>query len=505
MKKKLFFIGIAVLMLFSACSGGESAPPAQAVLRIGENVDLGGYDPNSNMSPFVRALIFNTLVELDENFQQSPALADSWHMSQDGRTWTFYLRQGVYFHDGTPWNAPGAKTNFEHRIARGAAGFYQAITQMETPDDYTFIVHLNQPMFTLASDLAVPTHGMVSPLAYNEEHQVTAPIGTGAFVLEDWVPDSYFTMARNPQFFRGQAQIESLHFLVIPDGMARAMALQSGEIDMMSGRGALTAVENLRHRDGIQMITSLSQTSEFIMLNTFDETLSDVRVRRAIAHGVDFPSIVSVLLEDLALPPVAFFSPVFGDFVNPELVLPQYDPQRAKAYLEAAGFAPGQLQLEILVDARNEENSVLVLLMQEQLRAVGIELSIVQLDAAAISQRVSIPEQNFQLAMRGQYFIPTDDPSIHYRNGFFHRESLHNLYSTPALDAMVEQLMASLDAQERLALHWQLQEYITSQVPVIMMFHRNNIILANERLEAFTLSSGTWQIYRGLETARVGS
>jgi len=481
------------------------------MLTIGESVDLSGYDPNRDMSAFVRFLIFDSLVELGYDFEQVPALATSWRMSADCKTWTFYLREGVRFHDGEPWNSQAARINFQHRIDRGAPDFYRLIQRMETPDDYTFIVHLSEPAFTFASDVSTPVHGMVSPRAYNENHEVTAAIGTGPFMLEGWTRDVEFTMVANPYFYRGAPKLERLRFVVIPDGNARAMALRSGEIDMMSGRGALTALESLRGQDNIQIIKTLSQTSEFIMLNTFDETLSDLNVRRAIAGAVDFPGIVPLLLADLAQPPENFFSPVFVRFLDPDLQLPQHDPAAASRYLRLAGYELGadgfyykngnRLTLEILADARNEENRALATVMQEQLRSGGIELVITLMDAAGISARLA--GRDYQMAMRGQYFIRTDDPTIHYKTGFFHSGSNYNLYSTPELDEKIERLFHSLDEQERLNLHKELQREITGQIPVIMMFHRNNVILAGENVRNFRPASGTWQIFKGLEEAYI--
>jgi ABC-type transport system substrate-binding protein len=118
-----------------------------------------------------------------------------------------------------------------------------------------------------------------------------------------------------------------------------------------------------------------------------------------------------------------------------------------------------------------------------------------------ITERIN--EHDFQLAMHGQMYVPTDDPTFHYRTGYYHSGSLIHLYSTPELDEKIDRLFFSLDEQERLNLHKELQRDITAQVPVIMMFHRNSVILADEKLADFQLASGTWQIYKGLEKAYV--
>ena len=208
MKKKVLALILACLIALSAAGCGApaaettatettaapAAPAAEAQavpqeLVIGENEDLGGYDPMSNMNPFtIRALIFNTLVQLDYDYTMKPALAESWEMAPDGKVWTFHLRQGVTFHDGEPWNAEAAKFNWEERIAAGkdgAAGFLKAIDSMETPDEYTFVVNLNKPYFTFVSEVTPPMYSMVSPRPSTKTMRLPPP---SAPVPSSWTP-----------------------------------------------------------------------------------------------------------------------------------------------------------------------------------------------------------------------------------------------------------------------------------------------------------------------------
>lgn len=516
--KKVVCLLITVMFLVSlvGCSNNEKSdsqkPDIAQELVIGENVDLDGYDPVKDMSPFVRFLIFDSLVELGYDYQKVPGLATSWDMSPDGKTWTFNLREDVKFHDGEPWNSEAAKINFQQRIDAGTTGFYADIESMETPDEHTFIIHLNKPMFTFSSDIAVPTYGMVSPKAFDENHEVTEAIGTGPFKLESWTKDVEFIITANKDFYEGEPLLQKLTFKVILDGNTRALALQNGEIDMMSGRNALTSLESLKNQEDIQVIKTMGQTSEIVMVNTFDNLLSRLEIRKAIAASVDFATAVPQLLTDLAEPAENFFSPVFGEFVDPNLKLPEYNPKEARENLIKAGYTLSasdnyyykdneKLSLNCLVDSKNEEDKALATVMKEQLRENGIHLDITMLDSAAIKEKVSNHE--YQLAMQGQNYVPTDDPSVHYANGYYHSDSVYNVYSTPELDAKIDKLFHSLDKAERITLHKELQQEITEQVPVIMMFHRNNIILANKKLTDYEMAEGTWQIYKGLEKAQI--
>ncbi|MDR3230798.1 MAG: ABC transporter substrate-binding protein, partial [Synergistaceae bacterium] len=489
MKKRYGLIGclsmvilLALLAGLYGCGEAGAGVPTQELV-IGENIDLGGYDPTKDMSAFVRFLIFDSLVELGYDYEKIPGLATEWNMSPDGKTWMFRLRQGVKFHDGEPWNAEAARVNFQHRVDGGGTGFYTAIESMETPDEYTFVVHLSRPIFTFASDISVPSYGMISPSAFDENHKVTAAVGTGPFRLDSWAKDAEFVMTANKEFYDGAPKLQKLVFKVIVDGNSRAMALESGEIDMMSGRNALTSLESLKKMKNIQILKVMGQTSEIVMLNTFDKTLSNPDLRRAIAASINFPATVPALLTDLAEPAENFFSPVFGRFVDSDFKLPRYDPDTCGEYMVRAGYELSggfyrkngeKLTLELLVGSQNEEDKALAAVMREQLGKNGIDLVISLMDAAAINARIGARE--YQMAMQGQNYVPTDDPSVHYRNGYYHSKSFYNTFSSAEMDAKVDALFNSLNEAERLTLHRELQKEITAQVPVIMMFHRNNII-----------------------------
>lgn len=545
MKRKLLSILLAVSMLGSlaACGGKAESPAAPAAteetketeeteetpteessepklaavqeLVIGEGEDMGGYDPMSNMNPFtIRALVFDTLIKMDYDYSKIPGLATDWKMSEDGKTWTFTLRQGVTFHDGEPWNAKAAQFNWEERIAAGKGSpgnFFSKIESMDTPDEYTFVVNLTEPMFTLASDVTPPMYSFVSPKAFDENHEVAAAIGTGPFKLDSWNKDADIVLTANEDYYDGAPTLQKVIFKVIPDSNARALALESGEIDMMSGRSALTSLETLKKLENIQVIKTMGQTSVFVLMNTQDEILSDIHVREALAKAVDFQSAVPALLSDLAEPAENLFSPVFGAFVDPSVELPAHDLDGAKALLAQAGYEDTdgdgfvdkdgkKLTLDVTVASNNEEDKALCAIMQDQLKDAGIDLTITALDGAALKD--STVGKEYQLTLQGQNYVPTDDPTINY-GGYWHSDSYYNVYSDEELDKMIEELSASLDAEERIELHKQIQKYILDKTPVIMVFHRNNIVLADKKVSNFQVAAGTWQLYKGLEKTEI--
>lgn len=513
MKNRLFFfiaiVSVIALLFVTGCQGGNqpgtSSVPQELV--IGEQFDLGGYDPSSSMSSFVRALIFNNLVELDLDFKKSPGLAKSWDMSSDGKTWTFYLRENVVFHDGTPWNAEVAKFNLEWQMAGSGKTWLAAVDQVEVVGEHKMVVHLKVPVFTFASDLTPPFLAMISPQAIDAEGKVTAAIGTGPFKLASWTKDSEFVMERNDDYYGGAPKLEQVTFKVIPDAETRAMALEAGQIQMMSGREALTAVQRLKEKDNLKLVKRMGQTSELLFFNVYQEPFDDLRVRQAVAHAINLQTIVPTLLGDLAEPPKNFFTPAYGEFLDTSPQMPEYNVGKAKQLLAEAGWKDENgngilekdgkpLKATMYLGAKNEEDKLLSAVIQANLKDIGMDLELRLVEEAAL--REALQKKQYDMIMIGQWLVPHDDPTSHYLKGYWHSDSTYTIYTDTELDQLVEQLATSLDAGERIKMHRQIQAEVLSQTPVIVIFHRNNVMVMDKQVENFTVSVGTWQIFRGL-------
>jgi peptide/nickel transport system substrate-binding protein len=488
---------LCLLLLLAGCGG---KPPAAKRIVIGENADLGGYDPGTTMSPFVRMLVFNSLVEQDADFKLAPALAERWEMSADGKVWTLHLRKGVKFHDGTPFNAEAARHNLE-RLRKGSGRVWLAdIQSIETLDDSTLKVRMSKPLFTFASDLAVPFFSMVSPAAVAADGKVQKAIGTGPFILDSWQKDQEFVMKKNANYWGGAPKPDSLVFKVIRDPDTRAMALESGSVDLISLRQTLTAANRLKNNPKLKIAKRLGQTSEILFFNVDRPGLQDVRVRRALAQGMNIRGMVPGLLGDNAEAGRLFFSPAYGDFVLPQEIVPQHDPAVAKKLLTEAEIAQ-PLSLRLVFGAKNAEDSLLANAIQNDLKAIGVTITLVPLEEAALMD--SLKKRNFDLIMLGQSFIPHNEPSSHYRRGYYHPQATYPIFHTAALTAQIERLSGTAAAVERLKLHHEIQRTIAEAMPFVVLFHRNNLLAMKKELQGVDASVGTWQIYRGLTQAHV--
>ncbi|MDR0435105.1 MAG: ABC transporter substrate-binding protein [Gracilibacteraceae bacterium] len=516
MKKRkitaLLLIALTLAAGLAACSRGDSgsggppSPEAQELV-IGDQFDLGGFDPAGGMLDDAQILAYNALIELDADFKQVPALAESWEMSADGKTWTFHLRSGVTFHDGEPFDSAAALVNFQTRLAGWPAA--AAVETYETPDANTLICKLKQPSYAFASDIARTAMSMASPKAINEDGTLAYEAGTGPYKLAGWTPDVEYTFEAYDGYWGGPVNLQKITFKVVADAQARAMALEAGEIDMMSGYQSLAAIKRLTDDPRFTMFIKTQNTSGAIYFNL--ERVPDLSVRAAVAKALDFGAMLPSLLPGLVTPPSGFFSPAYGELVSPDAGNPAYDPAAIPALLEAGGYSRGAdgiwakdgapLALTLTYSTGNSEDSLLAPAIQAQLAEAGLALTLNGVDGATLGDLLDRKE--YDLALTGQSFIPTDDTVFHYAEGYWHTGSYYNIYSTPEIDALIDELAVSLDRERRKELNWKIQEKIMEQVPVIMVYHRNSIRLAWEKVSGFDIGAGCWHVNYDLKNAKI--
>ncbi|MDR1248283.1 MAG: ABC transporter substrate-binding protein [Treponema sp.] len=498
------FFAAAVPFAFAlprAETGAER--PAQELI-IGDQFDLQSIDPAKGMLDDTQILVYNGLVEIDSQFRQTPGLAESWEMSPDGLTWTFHLRRNVRFHDGQPWNVPAALANFKR--LEGYPGLSDAAS-VETPDDYTLVFRMKQPVYNLSSNLARTMMSMVSPAVINPDGSLSGAVGSGPYKLTKWDRNAEYVFEANDDFWGGRPNLRKITFKVITDAQARASALESGEIDMMSGYQSLAAVKRLMNDSRFQIIKKVQNTSAVIFYNINRAPLDNPAVRRAIGHALDLPSMINNLLPGLASPPEGFFSPAYGDLVSPVVRNPPFDPARARTLLDEAGWIAGSdgirrrdgapLVITLTYGAANTEDALLAPVIQDSLKNAGIDLRLNPVEGAALDDVQET--KDYDLILTGQSFIPTDDPSFNYQRGYWHSGSYYKIYATPSLDSLIDQLAVAMDTAKRRNLHWAIQKEIMDYAPTLMVYHRNSVRLAKTGVKNFDISSGCWHINRALK------
>jgi peptide/nickel transport system substrate-binding protein len=507
MAKRIFATALVMAALAVSCA--KTQKTAQELV-IGEQFDLQSIDPADGMLDDTQILVYNGLVEIDSNFRQTPGLAESWTMSEDGMVWTFKLQHGVRFHDGEVWNAQAALANFKR--LDGYPGLSDT-ERVETPDDYTLVFYMTKPTFNLTSNLARTMMSMVSPAAINADGSLSKEAGSGPYKLTSWNKNSEYVFEAFDEFWGGRPNLRKVTFKVIPDAASRALALEAGEIDMMSGYQSLAAIKRLQNDARFQIIKKTQNTSEFMLFNVKRAPLDSLDVRAAIGHVLDFESMINNLLPGLASPPAGFFSPAYGELVNPAVKNPVYDPAVAQTLLEKSGWVLGAdgkrikdgkpFALTLVYNGASSEDALLAPVMQDMLKKAGIELALNPVEGGALDD--ALENKNFDMALTGQSFIPTDDPLFNYERGYWHSGSYYNMYSSAKLDGMIDELAVTMDSAKRKQLHHAIQKEIGDNLPFLMVFHRNSVRIAKANIKNFDISAGCWHINRALKDAVIGS
>jgi peptide/nickel transport system substrate-binding protein len=295
--------------------------------------------------------IYDTLVELDENLQPTvPRLAKSWTISEDGLTYTFNLRDDVYWHDGEKFTSEDVKFSIETRANPNVASVarhseYSMVDYVETPDDYTAIVHMKDPypraMTSFSANaMIVPAHPFEG---YEPENLIDHPfdqnpIGTGPYEFVEWKRDESITLVKNENYWGEQGNIDKIVIRVIPDATSALLALKAGEVDILSYQyGYTTELAELENDPNIkvEMYDTLKTTQ--IAFNNQHPQLANKYVRWAISHMIPRDHILENAVLGMGTRMDQYLLPhVTGH--NPDLSKIEYDPVKAAEYMKKAGY-----------------------------------------------------------------------------------------------------------------------------------------------------------------------
>jgi len=344
------------------------APVTFVFCNAGDAVRLDPADYDDGQSAARAEQIFETLVEFDgATTNVRPALAESWTVSPDGKEWTFKLRKGVKFHDGTPFNADAVIWNFTRQwdpnhpyhteeyatlsweywhdvIGWGFKGEEGAMMQdIVKVDDYTVKFVLAAPSGPFLLNMAIFSNGIASPASF-EKYKTEAfmhPVGTGPFMFQEWVKDDHITLVKNPDYWgKPMPYIDKLVFRVIKDNSARYLAVKAGDCHGMGEGANPDDAKAARTDPNLQVLDRPPLNVGYLAFNQKVEPLNNLKVRRAIAYAIDKKAIVDALYAGQGIVATQFLPPSMWGW-NPDIKQTCCDPEKAKALLKEAGLEKG--------------------------------------------------------------------------------------------------------------------------------------------------------------------
>jgi 4-phytase/acid phosphatase/peptide/nickel transport system substrate-binding protein len=451
----------AYALVLAVAAAGLAAGPALAqkqggTLTVGMELDISGFDPLKvgvfDTAALIAArLIFDTLTVLDDKGEPQPKLARSWSHSDDFKTWTFELRPGVRFHDGTPYNAQAVAWNYARQKDPNnncRCAFYIAgINSVEAKDELTVVFHLREPAVNVPALLSIPTANSVvqSPAAieargddYNRH-----PMGTGPFVLKSWAAGDRMVLERNPDYWdKGRPYLDRIVLRPLPDSQSRFASLLAGESDVVyADEYEADAIARARGNAALKVHEYVGTGASVAAFNTEVAPFDDVRVRRALVMALDRKKMSQVLTNGLARPATNPYGDGSWVKCKDDGALP-FDPDKARALIKDYGKP---VEFKMLVTATPRGRAV-GQVMQQLWKQVGAKMEIEQVDQATIVPRAF--QRQFQLTPWRIVDLSDPDPQM-YAN--FHTGSPVALanYSDPELDKLLEHARVTADPAKR--------------------------------------------------------
>ncbi len=511
----LFVLTMAILSaaILTADTNSFARMPEQVIV-VGLEKDMGSLDAGSVGGMWTLTfLVYDPLVHLSRDLKKVPGLAESWTMSADGKTWTFNLRKGVKFHDGTPFDVENVRWTIERNKKGNFPKYgYHLVQEMETPDRHTIIFHLSKPCHSFASDMTMAFNSIRNPAAYDKDGRAIKAVGTGPFKLSEWVPGQQVVFVRNNDYWGGKPKLEKLIFKVIPDPETRVMALETGQIDVMFGQALAPAhLQILKSNKNIKVIEQTSTNSSVIFFNARKAPFDDVRVRRAINYAIDLEGLVPKLLTGVAMPSRYLFSSAFKAYINPDARNYGYDPLKAKRLLAEAGWGDtdgdgimdrgGQrLEMTMTYDANNAGYRLLAEPIQAQLKDVGIDVKLNKVEFGVYYKLLK--NKKFDLMLVGQWYIPHDDPWQVYKN-YYTSIGFRSVAEDPEVEILARRLENEMDSQNRLKLHHALQKEIMDKALAVYIFYNKNLWPMKKTVQDFRPYTDFWRQYKPLEKAYI--
>ncbi|MDI6894720.1 MAG: ABC transporter substrate-binding protein [Bacillota bacterium] len=478
----VFLLATALVMAGAAgCAKKEQAqqPPAQPAgpQRGGNLVVATDREPDTFDLYHVTwsgglQLVYESLASRDWDYKYAPALAERWESSPDGLTWTFHLKKGVKFHDGTPLTSQAVKRHFEVLLdpATAAANAldYAWIKGMETPDENTIVFKLDKPYPNLLFRVSQTYGAIQDPVAYEKygpkgtkQYGTTVVAGTGPFKLKEWVPGDRMVFERNPDYAwappwcenQGPPYLDTVTYRMIPDAATRLAELETGNVQILLSL-PVEHYDRARQIPNVEVLKEPAFGLGYLGIATDKKPFSDVRVRRAINLAIDREALVKSVFFGLAQPAYGYLPPLLAEFYLDKQAH-RYDPEAAKQLLAEAGYPKG-FKCTLATQNRTEHVRV-AQAIQPMLEAVRIKTDLVQYDEASYVAMLKAGKQ--ELFMR-QYSWDSADILQWFLDSHQFPYPNHSRWRDPRTDEMIWAAETSPSMEARTQKYLEVQKYL---------------------------------------------
>ncbi len=481
------------------------------MLTIAWPRDVGEMNPHvyNPSQLFAQSMVYEPLVSYQDGGELKPHLAESWEISEDGKVYTFHLRQDVKFSDGTKFNADIVKKNFDTILNNAGLhswlGFIKKIDRTEAIDENTFRLTLTEPYYPTIQELAV-----VRPVRFLGEagfpedgdtsKGVVEPVGTGPWILEEHKADEYAIFKRNENYWGELPKVEKIKVKIIPDVETRVLAFEKGELDLLYGEGVISLDDFKQLESTGDYETSISEpvATRQLVLNTKKKQLSGERVRQALHYGFNKEAMVEGITSGYEEKADHILPTNFPYTKDIDVKPIGYDVKKAKSLLDEAGWRlhkgkkvrekDGQsLEIELMYNSAEPIQKVMAETLQSEWAAIGVKLNIVGVDLTDQIQRFK--ENKFDINFFSNYGAPYDPHTflnIIASTGFGFNEAISAYPNKDELLKQIAEVPQTTDEKKRQLLYSSILKSVQDQGAIVPVSHIKKTAIYQKDVTNFT-------------------
>lgn len=519
---------ITANMLLVGCGSAESS---SMVDDRDEKIVYANYRDIRDLNPhlyngemFAQNLLYESLVKIKDDGSISPWLAESYEVSEDGKTYVFKLREDVYFTDGAKFNAEAAKLNFDAILDNYERhSWIESVSLMkevensgkesvEVTGEYELTIHLSKSYYPFLVEL-----GVIRPLRFispncfidgTTKNGVTDYIGTGSYYLSEHVTDEYAIFKVNEKYWGDVPDIEEIIVKVIPDSQSRVMALESGEIDLIYGANMIDSETYTKFLNLSEFKTKVSEpiSSRVMMINTQDEILGDVRLRKALQYATDRETISKSIFLGIEDPAYTLFSSEVP-YADIGLTPYEYNLEKAKELLNEAGWVEvnGQsyrqkdgreLAFTLHYSSDNVTDKTIAEFYKGELAKIGINLEIIGEEAQAYTDRAK--SGNFDIIFNESWGKPYDPQSFlaSMRESSVHGdyEAQKGLKEKEQIDEAILNALEATIEEERQEYYTYVLETLHEEAVYIPLTYETNRAIYSNKIKNVTFGQSQYEV-----------
>lgn len=524
--KKLLSILLIGSMLLTGCStsGGGSSSAETSKLVYANFRDLRDLNPHLyNGELFAQNLIFESLVKITEDGDFEPWLAESWKISEDGKEYVFKLREDVTFSDGEKFNAEAAKANFDAILDNADRHTWlESVRLMQEVDnsggksvevtgEYELTLRLSEAYYPFLVELGVTRpFRFISPKCFIDgttKNGVSDIVGTGSYVLSENHVDEYSIFKVNEDYWGEKPEIKEIEVKVIPDNQTRVMALKNGEVDLIYGTNMIDAetYKEFESLDGFKTSISDPISTRMMIINTTDEILGDVKVRKAIQHATDRKTISESIFSGIESPADTVLAKTVP-YADIDLKAYDYNLDTAKELLDEAGWkeVKGKTyrqkdgkELSIVLNYCSDSvtEKTIAEFYQSELAKVGIKLEISGEEEQAYRDRMKAGD--FDITFNISWGSPYDPQS--FLAGmrmpvYGDYAAQQGLKEKAQIDETILKALTSTDEEKRQEYYTYVLTTLHEEAVYIPLTYERNRAVYNEKVKNVTFNASQFEV-----------